>query len=150
MMEPSGATPAEELRRRFQGEWIKPGDAGYDAGRAIWNAMHDRRPALITRCRNAADVSLALRYAAAANLPVTVRGGGHNVAGTAVADGAVMIDLSLIQHVEVDPETATARAGGGCLLRDLDAATLRHDLACPAGVVSHTGLGGLALGGGYG
>jgi FAD/FMN-containing dehydrogenase len=112
--------------------------------------MHDRHPALIARCLNAADVSAALRYAADTGLPVTVRGGGHNVAGTAVADGALMIDLSLMRGVSVDPAAQLAEAQGGCLLSDLDAATTAHDLACPAGVVSHTGLAGLALGGGYG
>ncbi|MEU0009287.1 FAD-binding oxidoreductase [Streptomyces sp. NPDC006314] len=112
--------------------------------------MHDRHPAHIARCRSAADVSEALRYAATRDLPVTVRGGGHNVGGSAVADGAVMIDLSPLRTVTVDPEAQVAEAGGGCLLRDLDTATAPYGLACPSGVVSHTGLGGLALGGGYG
>jgi FAD/FMN-containing dehydrogenase len=134
----------------FEGHLIGPQDAAYDELRAVWNGMHDRRPALIARCAGAADVSRVLRYAAAADLRVTVRGGGHNVAGTAVADHTVMIDLSLLRRVDVDPDAGTAEAGGGALLRDLDAATLTHGLACPAGVVSHTGLGGLALGGGYG
>ncbi|WP_232376408.1 FAD-binding oxidoreductase [Amycolatopsis aidingensis] len=112
--------------------------------------MFDRKPALIARCRTTGDVREALRYAAIVNLPVTVRGGGHNVAGAAVADGALLIDLSLMRDVRVDPVGRVARAQGGCLLSDLDAATTAHDLACPAGVVSHTGLGGLVLGGGYG
>jgi len=151
MTDTSGRSAAEKtLRHAFRGALLADGDTGYDAARAIWNAMHDRRPALIAQCRDAADVSAAVRYAAAAGLGVTVRGGGHNVAGTAVADGAVMIDLSRLRDVDVDPVAATADAGGGCLLRDLDAATLAHGLACPSGVVSHTGLGGLALGGGYG
>ncbi|MFC9409653.1 FAD-binding oxidoreductase [[Kitasatospora] papulosa] len=112
--------------------------------------MHDRRPALIARCLTAADVSASVRYAGTAGLPVTVRGGGHNVAGTAVADDALMIDLSLMRAVTVEPDTEVAEAEGGCLLADVDAATTPHGLACPAGVVSHTGLAGLALGGGYG
>ncbi|MEV4345977.1 FAD-binding oxidoreductase [Actinoplanes sp. NPDC049596] len=116
----------------------------------MWNAVHDRRPALIARCVNAAEVSAVLRYARSAGLSVTVRGGGHNVAGKAVSDDTVMIDLSLMSGVSVDPRARLATAQGGCLLRDLDAATIPHGLACPAGVVSHTGLGGLALGGGYG
>ncbi|MFD6939101.1 FAD-binding oxidoreductase [Streptomyces goshikiensis] len=132
------------------GHWLNPGDPGYDQARSIWNAMHDRRPALIAPCRDAAEVSLALRYAAVEGLDVTVRGGGHNVAGTAVADGALLIDLSPMSDVTVDPVAQVAHAGGGALLRDVDAATTAHGLACPAGVVSHTGLGGLALGGGYG
>ncbi|MDN0200261.1 FAD-binding oxidoreductase [Streptomyces sp. S.PNR 29] len=130
--------------------WLSPGDPGYDEARRVWNGMHDRRPAHIARCRTAADVSEALRYAAARGLDVTVRGGGHNVGGSAVADGAVMIDLSPLRTVTVDPVAEVAEAGGGCLLRDLDTATAPYGLACPSGVISHTGLGGLALGGGYG
>lgn len=134
----------------FGGDWLRPGDDGYDRRRAVWNGTHDRYPRHIARCRTAADVSTALRWADAAGLPVTVRGGGHNVAGTAVADGAVMIDLSALREVRVDPDSRTARAGGGCLLGDLDTATAAVGLVCPAGIISHTGLGGLALGGGYG
>ncbi|MEZ0109003.1 FAD/FMN-containing dehydrogenase [Catenulispora sp. EB89] len=122
----------------------------YESSRGVWNGMHDRRPLAVCRCLTAADVSVVLQSAVAEGLPVTVRGGGHNVAGLAVADGAVMIDLSLMREVVVDPAARLASAQGGCLLRDLDAATAPHGLACPAGVVSHTGLGGLALGGGYG
>jgi FAD/FMN-containing dehydrogenase len=129
---------------------LHPRDDGYDAGRRIWNGMHDRHPAVVARCRTAGDVRAAVRYAASHGLGVTVRGGGHNVAGAAVADGALMIDLSLLRDVVVDAGARRADAAGGCLLRDLDAATAPHGLACPAGVVSHTGLGGLALGGGYG
>ncbi|MGH3326651.1 MAG: FAD-binding oxidoreductase [Streptomycetales bacterium] len=131
-------------------DFLYPGDPGYDETRALWNAMHDRRPVCVARCRTAADVSEAMRFAAAHGYPVTVRGGGHNVAGAAVADEAVMVDLSPMRGVLVDAQAGVARADGGCLLRDLDAATTRYGLACPAGVVSHTGLGGLALGGGYG
>ncbi|MGW2151564.1 FAD-binding oxidoreductase [Nonomuraea bangladeshensis] len=139
-----------ELESALGTRLLFPRDREYEVSRRVWNAMHDRRPALIARCRTAAEVSLALRYALAENLRVTVRGGGHNVAGTAVADNAVMIDLSLMSEVAVDVAGRLAHAGGGCLLRDLDAATTPLGLACPAGVVSHTGLGGLALGGGYG
>lgn len=112
--------------------------------------MHDRRPIFIARCLSASDVSHVLRYASAVSKTVTIRGGGHNVAGSAVADDAIMIDLSLMRAVSVSPVQMIAQAQGGCLLRDLDTATARFGLACPAGVVSHTGLGGLALGGGYG
>jgi FAD/FMN-containing dehydrogenase len=129
---------------------VCPGDEQYDSQRRVWNGMHDRRPAMIARCVNADEVSAVLRWARSERLAVSVRGGGHNVAGSAVADNAVMIDLSLMNSVEVDPAAMVAVAGGGALLRDLDAATTPHGLACPAGVVSHTGLGGLALGGGYG
>jgi FAD/FMN-containing dehydrogenase len=134
----------------FRGALLRHGDAGYDTARAVWNGTHDRRPSLIARCTGTADVTAALRHAMAADLPVTVRGGGHNVAGTAVADGAVLIDLSPLREVTVDVDRGLANAQGGCLLSDLDAATTPHGLACPAGVVSHTGLGGLTLGGGYG
>ncbi|HKB28535.1 MAG TPA: FAD-dependent oxidoreductase, partial [Candidatus Limnocylindrales bacterium] len=105
---------------------------------------------VIARCADADDVSAVLRFAIDSGLPVSVRGGGHNVAGQALADGAVLIDLSLMRHVEVDRMRRVAEAGGGCLLRDLDRATTPYGLACPIGIVSHTGLGGLALGGGYG
>ncbi|MFS4093126.1 FAD-binding oxidoreductase [Streptomyces sp. AF1A] len=130
--------------------WLRPGAPDYDTARRIWNGMHDRRPAFVAPCSNPGQVCEALRYAARTGLEITVRGGGHNVAGTAVADGALMIDLSPMRTVTVDPVARIAQAGGGCLLADLDAATTPHDLACPAGVVSHTGLGGLTLGGGYG
>lgn len=134
----------------FRGTLLAPGDDGYDAARRVWNGRFDRRPALIARCRDAADVAAALRHAAEAGLPVTVRGGGHNVAGTAVADGALMVDLSPLRGVVVDAGARLAHAGGGALLADVDRATQPLGLACPIGVVSRTGLGGLALGGGYG
>jgi FAD/FMN-containing dehydrogenase len=139
-----------DLHATFAGDLLRPEDPGYDDARRVWNGMHDRHPVLIARCRNAQDVSLVLRQAADVGVPVTVRGGGHNVAGAAVADGAVMVDLCLMRHVRVDPLSRLAHAAGGSLLRDVDGATTPHGLACPAGVVSHTGLGGLALGGGYG
>ncbi|MFC4029979.1 FAD-binding oxidoreductase [Streptomyces polygonati] len=143
-------TTAVRMDGDFSGTLVVPGSPDYDRARRVWNGMFDRRPVAIARCRDARDVSTALRFATRAGLPVTVRGGGHNVAGTAVADDALMIDLSPMNEVAVDPADALVRAGGGCLLRDVDAATTRYALACPAGVVSHTGLGGLALGGGYG
>jgi FAD/FMN-containing dehydrogenase len=138
------------LRWVFRGSLIEPADGAYDAARRIWNGIFDRRPALIARCADADDTSAVLKFATKSGLPVSVRGGGHNVAGQALADGAVLIDLSLMRHVEVDRARRVADADGGCLLRDLDSATTPHGLACPVGVVSHTGLGGLALGGGYG
>ncbi|WP_198520669.1 FAD-binding oxidoreductase [Kitasatospora sp. CB02891] len=139
-----------DLRSEHRGPVLVLGDPGYDEARRVWNGMHDRRPALIARCLTASDVSAVLRHAVAADVPVTVRGGGHNVAGTAVSDDSVMIDLSLMRAVTVDPAAEQAEAEGGCLLGEVDAATAPYGLACPAGVVSHTGLGGLALGGGYG
>lgn len=143
-------TSSTELRSLLGDRLLFPGADGYDECRRVWNGMHDRRPAFVARCRNTAEVAAVLRNAADAGLTVTVRGGGHNVAGAAVADGAVLIDLSLMRGVTVDPAARLATAQGGCLLRDVDAATTPHGLACPAGVVSHTGLAGLALGGGYG
>lgn len=139
-----------QLRARFTGSLVWPGDTEYDRARQIWNGMFDRRPALVARCVGAQDVAAALRYAAAVGRPVTVRGGGHNVAGTSIADDAVLIDLSLMRRVAVDADARLARAEGGALLSDLDTATTAHGLACPVGVVSRTGIGGLILGGGYG
>lgn len=141
---------ANRLGGDFTGAVLGPGDPEYDAARRVWNGTVDRRPALIARCHRAGDVAAALRYAVAEGLPVSVRGGGHNVAGTAVADGALLIDLAPMRGVRVDATAGLVTAEGGCLLGDLDAATTPYGLACPAGVVSHTGLGGLALGGGYG
>ncbi|MFE0023939.1 FAD-binding oxidoreductase [Amycolatopsis sp. NPDC059021] len=138
------------FKAEFGGPVLLPSDPSYADTRRIWNGMHLREPAVIARCTSTADVRAAVRFAVASGLPVTVRGGGHNVAGTAVADGAVMIDLSLMREVTVDRGERVAHAQGGCLLGDLDAATTPHGLACPAGVVSHTGLAGLTLGGGYG
>lgn len=140
----------QRLRGEFKGPILCPGDDGYDDVRRIWNGMFDRRPALIARCLDAADVSAALRHAREHDLRVTIRGGGHNVAGISVADDATLIDLSLMRRVVVDTARQVALADGGCLLRDLDRATTAHNLACPSGVVGDTGLGGLALGGGYG
>jgi FAD/FMN-containing dehydrogenase len=134
----------------FTGIFLSPRDDGYELARKVWNAMHDRQPTAIVRCSSAADVALAVQYAATLGLPVTVRGGGHNVAGAAIADNALMIDLSLMREVTIDVSGRQAYADGGCLLGDVDRATTPYGLACPSGVVSHTGLGGLALGGGYG
>jgi FAD/FMN-containing dehydrogenase len=134
----------------FDGELVKPGDAMYDAHREIWNAMVDRRPALIARCASTADVAAAVRHGREAGLEIAVKCGGHGVLGLAVPEGGLMIDLSPMGAVEVDPGTRRARVQGGALLRSLDRATETHGLATTAGNVSHTGVGGLTLGGGMG
>jgi FAD/FMN-containing dehydrogenase len=143
-------TLTRELRTRFRGALLRPGEEGYEEARRVWNGAVDRRPALIARCAGADDVVEAVRFARDHDLAVSVRGGGHAVAGHAVLDGGLMIDLSLMKAVRVDPEAGTARAAGGVLLGELDAATQRFGLATPSGVVSHTGIGGLTLGGGLG
>jgi FAD/FMN-containing dehydrogenase len=140
----------EALRSRLQGEVVRPGDAGYDEARAVWNGLIDRRPALVVRVSRTEDVVEALAFARDHGLRVSVRGGGHNVAGTAVRDGALVVDLSALKDVEVDVEARTARAGGGATLGDVDAATQAFGLAAPLGVVSETGIAGLTLGGGIG
>jgi FAD/FMN-containing dehydrogenase len=139
-----------DLSGRIAGHALSPGDAGYDQARAIHNGMVDRRPALIVRCRGAEDVVAALALARDAGLEVSVRGGGHNVAGRAVADGGVMIDLAEITAIAVDPERRTLTAGGGANWAELNTAAAEHGLAVTGGAVSSTGIAGLTLGGGLG
>ncbi|MFI8100564.1 FAD-binding oxidoreductase [Streptomyces sp. NPDC086023] len=134
----------------FRGRLITAGDPGYDAARAVWNGAVDRRPRLIARCAGTADVAAAVRYARDRGLEIAVRGGGHNVGGTAVCDGGIVVDLSGMRSVSVDPAGRTAYVGGGALWGDVDRATGAHGLATTGGIVSHTGVGGLTLGGGIG
>jgi FAD/FMN-containing dehydrogenase len=134
----------------FGGELIAPSDVRYDAARPVWNGMVDRRPRVITKCSGADDIVAALGAARGHGLPVAVRGGGHNVAGNAVCDGGLVIDLSGLKGIRVDPETRTARVQPGVLLGEFDRATQAFGLATPTGNVSMTGLAGLTLGGGLG
>ena len=146
-----GSTLAMDgLRKRFRGALLRPGEEGYEEGRRVWNGAIDRRPALIARCAGADDVVEAVRFARERELLVSVRGGGHSIAGHAVCDDGLMIDLSLMKSVRVDPQAHTARAAGGLIWSELDKATQPHGLATTGGIISHTGIAGLTLGGGLG
>jgi FAD/FMN-containing dehydrogenase len=138
----------QTLRTNFRGPLLRPGDAEYDATRKVWNGMIDRRPALIARCIGAADVIAAVNFAREQELLVAVRGGGHNVAGSAVCDGGLMIDLSLMRGVYVDAQARTATVQGGATWGDVDRETQIYGLATPGGLHSLTGVAGLTLGGG--
>ncbi|WP_159715888.1 FAD-binding oxidoreductase [Geminicoccus flavidas] len=140
----------EAFRNGFHGQVILPGDAGYDAARRIWNAQIDKRPGLIARCAGVADIVAAVNFARTEGLLLSVRSGGHNVAGRGLCDNGMVIDLSGMRGVFVDPERRTARVQAGATLGDLDRETHLHGLAVPAGVVSRTGIAGLTLGGGVG
>jgi len=140
----------DSLSAAFRGQLLSQNSPGYDAARGIWNAMIDRRPALIARCGTAGDVALAVHLAGAHDVLVSVRGGGHNIAGNAVCDGGLMIDLSAMNSVAVDVSARLARVGPGATLGDVDRATQAHGLAVPVGINSTTGIAGLTLGGGFG
>src|ERR687890_981472 len=145
-----GESVVERFGSRLRGKLLSPGDAGYEEARLIWNGLIDKRPALIARCAGVADVIDSVNFARENDLLVAVRGGGHNVAGNAVADGGLVIDLSPMKGIRVDPERRTARAEGGATLGDIDRETQVFGLATPLGVVSETGIAGLTLGGGIG
>jgi FAD/FMN-containing dehydrogenase len=140
----------EELRATLRGDVVDPASADYDERRRIWNGSIDRSPAVIARCADARDVVEAIRVARDARLPLAVRGGGHSFPGYSTCDDGLVIDLSAMRAVRVDPEAATATAQGGALIGELDRATQEHGLAVPAGIVTHTGVAGLTLGGGIG
>jgi FAD/FMN-containing dehydrogenase len=139
-----------ELAGGIRGNIVSPSDQDYEGARQVWNGTIDRRPALIVRCQGVADVLDAVNYARSAGLGVSVRGGGHHVAGGSVNDGGLVIDLSLMRSVRVDPAAQTVRADGGALIGDLDRETQAFGLAVPMGLVSETGIAGLTLAGGLG
>ncbi|KJY46019.1 hypothetical protein VR46_11490, partial [Streptomyces sp. NRRL S-444] len=139
-----------ELARSFRGSLVRAGDAPYEERRRIWNGAIDRHPALIAPCTGSADVVAALKWAVETGAPVAVRSGGHSFPGHSVCDGGVVIDLSALKEVRVDPEARTVRVQAGVLLGELDAATQPFGLAVPSGIVTHTGVAGLTLGGGIG
>ncbi len=140
----------EDLAGQFKGDIIGPDHAEYENARQVWNAMVDRYPGLILRCTSTADVVAAVNVAREHGLAPSVRCGGHNVAGKAMSEGGLTIDLSGLREVTVDPGRKLVHAGGGCLLGTVDAATAPHQLVVPAGIMSETGAAGLALGGGIG
>src|SRR5688572_7948576 len=140
----------DSLAASLSGRLLQPGDEGYDDCRRVHNGLIDRRPAVIVRCRTVADVAAAVRFARRGGHEISIRGGGHNVGGLAVADDAVMIDLAEMKGVQVDPEARTARAEGGLSWGELNAATGEHGLAVTGGAISTTGIAGLTLGGGLG
>lgn len=143
-------TTVETFSNQLHGEVLQPGDNGYDEARTVWNAMIDKEPGVIARCTGAADVIAAVNFARDLDLRLSVKGGGHNVAGNAVCDDGLMIDLSPMDAVRVDPDTQTARVQGGATMADLDHETQAHGLAVPGGIISTTGVAGLTLGGGWG
>jgi FAD/FMN-containing dehydrogenase len=134
----------------FEGGLIRADDAGYDEARKVFNAMIDKRPALIARPTGPADVARAIAFARERKFPLAVRGGGHNGAGLGTCDDGLVVDLSSLKSIEVDPAARTARVGGGCVWGEVDGATGQHGLATPSGIISTTGVGGLTLGGGLG
>src|SRR5262245_14817156 len=144
------AAAVKELSSSFSGRLLLPGDAGYDDARRIHNGLIDKKPAVIAQCRGTADISDAVKLAKAHSLKVSVRGGGHNVAGLAVNDGGLMIDLSLMRSVTVDVANRTARVEGGATWKEVNRETQQFGLATTGGVVGSTGVAGLTLGGGFG
>ncbi len=147
---PTAAEPLGDLRASLRGELLTPADPDYDEARKLWNGMIDKRPAAIARCTGTADVISAVKFARRNDLAVTVRGGGHNVAGKALRDGALAIDLSPMKGLRVDPKLKTARAQGGVTWGEFDRETVAFDLVTTGGTVSTAGIAGLTLGGGFG
>jgi len=146
----SPATATRELSNALDGEVTLPGDPGYDHARSLYNAMIDKRPAVIARCGSVADIAAALEFARTSNLALAVRGGGHSGPGFGTVEDGVVIDLSRMNRIEVDADARTARVQGGATWGQVDAATHAFGLATPTGIISTTGVGGLTLGGGHG
>jgi FAD/FMN-containing dehydrogenase len=144
------STKIDAFKGKFRGEVVSPGDEAYDDARRIWNAMIDKHPALIVRCTTTSDVVLAVNFARDNGLLLAVRGGGHNIAGSAMCDDGIVIDLSQMKAASVDPAARRVTIEGGATLADLDASTQAHGLATPLGINSTTGVAGLTLGGGFG
>ena len=146
-----GEATIQELRESLQGDVVLPNDDAYAEAARVWNGAHDgRRPALIVRCAAPADVNAAVGFARSHGLTIAVRGGGHSVAGFSTCDGGIVIDLSPMNDVQVDPAARRASAGGGAVWADVDGATLAHGLATTGGLISTTGVAGFTLGGGIG
>src|SRR5437763_7677309 len=139
-----------ELKRSLRGRLIQPGDADYDEARKVYNGMIHKKPRLIARCADVADVIRSVDFARDNDLLVSIRGGGHNAGGLGICDDGLVIDLAAIKYTRVDPAARTVTAGGGCVWGDVDHATHAFGLATPSGIISTTGVGGLSLGGGVG
>jgi hypothetical protein len=148
--EPMQQEAVNEFRNQLRGELIEPTDPAYDEARKVYNAMISRKPRLIAKCADVADVIAALNFGRQQGLRVSIRGGGHNAGGLGVVDDGLVVDLSRIKYVHVDPAARTVRVGGGCTWADVDHATHVFGLAVPSGIISTTGVGGLTLGGGIG
>ncbi len=140
----------KDLKSRLRGALIEPGDAGYDEARKVYNAMIDKKPRMIARCADVADVMSCVNFARENKLLLAIRGGGHNAGGLGIADGALVIDLAPIKYTRIDPQAQTVTVGGGCTWGDVDHATHAFGMAVPSGIISTTGVGGLTLGGGIG
>src|SRR5574337_713341 len=145
----NSATVAK-LQEGFRGEIIQPADSGYDAARKVYNGMIDKHPAVIARCTDIADIIAAVRFGRENNLLTSIRGGGHNASGLGICDDGLVIDLSRMKNVHVDPKAKTARVAPGCVWGDVDHAAHAFGMATPSGFISTTGVAGLTLGGGVG